>query len=263
MDLGLQGKAALVTGGSKGIGFAIAAELASEGADVAIAARGPEGLQDAERKLGDRSRGKVAAIAADVTRGEDVERLVEACRERFGRLDILVTNAGGPPATTFADTPPDAWQEAIELNLMSAVRLCCAAVPVMRERKWGRIVMITSIAVKQPIPELILSNTARTGLTGFAKTLATELAPEGILVNTVCPGYTRTERLQELATELAGREGISEDEVVARWTGGIPARRLGDPSELAALVAFLASERAGYITGTTIQVDGGFFRGLL
>jgi 3-oxoacyl-[acyl-carrier protein] reductase len=262
MDLGLQGKAALVTGGSRGIGFAIAAELAAEGADVAICARDRKVLEAARKKLASGSKGKVAAFPADVSREREVNRLVTDCVERLGRLDILVTNAGGPPATTFSDTPADAWQEAIDLNLMSAVRLCQAAVPEMRKRGWGRIVMITSIAVKQPIPELILSNTARTGLTGFAKTLATELAPEGILVNTVCPGYTGTERLQDLAREMSRREGISEKEVIARWTQGIPLGRLGDPSELASLVAFLASERAGYITGTTIQVDGGFCKGL-
>jgi 3-oxoacyl-[acyl-carrier protein] reductase len=262
MDLGLKGKTALVAGSSQGIGFAVAAELTAEGANVAICARGRDGLDRAERKLGELSPEGILAVRADVTREKDVSRLVSACLERFGGLDILVTNAGGPPPTFFSNTPPEAWQQAIELNLLSAVRLCRAVVPHMKQRRWGRILMITSIAVKQPIPNLVLSNTARAGLSGFAKSLATELAGDGITVNNLCPGYTLTERLEELAREISEREKISVQAVYDRWTGDTPAGRLGDPREFGALAAFLASERAGYITGTAIQIDGGLYRGL-
>ena len=264
MDLGLKGKAALVTGGSRGIGYAVAAALAAEGADVVICARTRDTLAQAGKKLqAIDGGGESFTVQADVTKEDDVDRLVEDMIEKFGRLDILVTNAGGPPPTSFATTPPAAWQEALELNLLSAVRLCRAAVPQMLQQKWGRIVMITSIAVKQPIANLILSNTARTGLTGFAKTLATELAPDGITVNNLCPGYTRTERLDDLAREVAEREKIPVEKVYAGWTGATPAGRLGEPEELGALAAFLASERASYITGVSIQVDGGLYKGLL
>jgi 3-oxoacyl-[acyl-carrier protein] reductase len=262
MDLGLKGKTALVTGSSQGIGFAVAAEFAAEGANVAICARGREQLDRAEQRLGELAPGKILAVRADVTKDKDVQRLMTGCVDRFGGLDILVTNAGGPPPTFFSTTPPEAWQQAIELNLLSAVRLCRAVVPHMKQRRWGRILMITSIAVKQPIPNLVLSNTARAGLTGFAKSLATEIAPDGITVNNLCPGYTLTERLEDLAREISEREKVSVQKVYDRWTGDTPVGRLGDPRELAALIAFLASERAGYITGTAIQVDGGMYRGL-
>ncbi len=262
MDLGLKGRVALVTAASRGLGKAIAYELAREGADVAICARGKEQLKRTAKEIARDTGTRVLAVAADVTVTREVLELIDAVVKRFGRLDVLVNNAGGPPpgpSLTFSD---EDWRRAVELNLLSAVRLTRAAVRHMQANGWGRIINLTSVSVKQPIADLVLSNAARTGVIGFAKTLALELAPEGITVNSVCPGFTRTERVLELAQARAEREGVAVEEVLAGYERQIPAGRMGQPEELAALVAFLASERAAYITGVAIQVDGGYVRGL-
>jgi 3-oxoacyl-[acyl-carrier protein] reductase len=202
-------------------------------------------------------------IAADVTVETDLVRIIEAVRERWGRIDILVTNAGGPPGGPFEAHSMDAWRKSIDLNFLSAVQLCRLVVPFMKQQRWGRIIHIASVTVKQPVDGLILSNAVRSSVAGFSKSLANELGPYGVLVNTVCPGYTRTARLVELARSQAARLGKTESQIREEWERLIPLGRLAEPEEFAAAVVFLASERASYITGVTVQVDGGFVRGLL
>jgi 3-oxoacyl-[acyl-carrier protein] reductase len=263
MDLGLSGKVALVAAASKGLGRAIAAELAAEGASIALCARGEEGLERARDEIQRTTKAEVIAIAGDVSRADDVERITRATLERFGRIDILVTNAGGPPSGKFESLTPEMWKQAVDLTLMSVINLTRAVIPGMKERKWGRVINVTSIAVKQPVDGLMLSNSLRSAVTGFARTLANEVAPLGITVNNILPGYTRTERVEQLSEATAKREGITAEAAVGKWEAEIPMKRLGEPREFAALAAFLASERASYITGTSISVDGGWIKGLL
>lgn len=262
MDLGLRGKVALVAAASKGLGRAIAEELAAEGASLVMCARGKEALDKAVEAIHSSSGVKVIGIAADVSRPEDVARVVRLGVERFSRIDILVTNAGGPPFGMFESLSPEMWDDAVRLTLLSTVNFCRAVVPGMRERKWGRIINVTSISVKQPVNGLMLSNSLRAGVTGFAKTLANEVARDGITVNNILPGHTRTQRAVDLTKATAARQGISFDEAVRKREAEIPMRRTGEPREFAALAAFLASDRASYITGTSIQVDGGWIKGL-
>jgi len=263
MELGLENKVALVAAASRGLGKASAMALAREGADVVIAARHEPTLLEAAQEIQKSTGARVLPVQADVTVPEDLEHLVRAALEHFQRIDILVNNAGGPRPGVFTDMDDQDWLGAIELNLMSAIRLTRLVLPGMRKRRWGRIINITSISVKQPIPNLILSNTARVGVVAMAKTLATQVAAEGITVNNVCPGYTLTDRVKKLVAAQAQAEGSSVEEIMRRSVSEIPAGRMGRPEELAALVAFLASEQAAYITGVTIQVDGGAYRGLL
>lgn len=263
MDLGLRDKAALVAASSQGLGRAIAFELAREGARVGICARGRERLEATAEEIRQATGTEVLPVVADVSRAGDCQRLVEVVQKRFGGVDILVTNAGGPPAGYFLDFGDEDWRAAVELTLMSAVRLIRLVLPSMRERGWGRIINMVSISVKQPIEDLILSNSIRAAVVGLAKTIAAQFAAQGITVNNVCPTYTLTKRVENLARARAEREGISYDEVLDVYRAQIPARRLGKPEEIAALVAFLASERAAFINGTTIQIDGGAYRGLL
>lgn len=263
MDLGLKGRTALVVAASRGLGKATATELSREGAAVAIAARDPATLEAAAKEIRRATGNKVLAVQADVSIPADIERLCATVQEEFGNVDILVNNAGGPRSGVFTDMSEDDWWGAINLHLMSAIRLINLLLPGMRERRWGRIINITSFAVKQPIPTLILSNTARSAVVAMAKTLAHQVAAEGITVNNVCPGYTLTDRVRDLAQAASEREGKTLEEVMEELQSDIPAGRLGKPEELAALIAFLASERAAYITGTTIQVDGGLIKGLL
>jgi 3-oxoacyl-[acyl-carrier protein] reductase len=263
MDLGLKDKVALVAASSQGLGRAVAEELAAEGASLVLCARDPQTLDKTAAAIAERSNVRVLAVPADVTNTDDIKRLVDAGIERFGPIDILVTNAGGPPAGRFEQLTREQWEQAIRLTLLSAVELARQVLPGMKERRWGRILNITSIAVKQPVENLLLSNSLRAGLTGFARTLANEVAADGITVNNVLPGYTRTERLEELAEMMSEKQGISASEFRGKWEKEIPMGRLGEPREFAALVAFLASERASYITGTSIQVDGGWIKSLL
>ncbi|HEX7330840.1 MAG TPA: SDR family oxidoreductase [Pyrinomonadaceae bacterium] len=263
MDLGLKNKVALVAAGSRGLGRAVAEELAAEGASLVLCARDSRTLDETAAAIAKNSNAHVLAVPADVTVTDDIKRVVETGTERFGRIDILVTNAGGPPAGRFEQLTHEQWEEAIRLTLFSAIELTRQVLPGMKERRWGRILNITSIAVKQPVENLLLSNSLRAGLTGFARTLANEVAAEGITVNNILPGYTRTERLDELAQMMAEKQGISADEFRGKWEKEIPMGRLGEPREFAALAAFLVSERASYITGTSIQVDGGWIKSLL
>lgn len=263
MDLGLRGKVALVAGSSQGLGRAIAEELAAEGASLVLVARGRERLEAAQEAIAAAAGTPVVAVAGDVARPADRSAAVDAAVKAFSRIDILVTNSGGPPAGSFDAHGPEAWEAATQLLLTSAVELARAVLPGMRQRRWGRIVNVTSVAAKQPLDDLILSNALRAAVIGMARTLANEVAADGITVNNVLPGFTRTERLTELAETRAARQGRTRDDVLADMAAAAPARRLGEPKELAALVAFLASERAAYVTGQSVAVDGGYVRALL
>ena len=236
MNLGLKGRVALVCGGTRGIGRAVANTLEGEGAQVAVNGRSN------------------APFPADVSEPEQATALVHQVAEKFGRLDILFCNAGGPPAAPFKDQPADAWHRAIELNLLSTIHLARAAVPIMQQAKWGRVICLVSVAAKQPLPGLILSTTARAGVLGFAKALSDEVASDGITVNSICPGFIATERVEELTK--------TKPEMMKQMRAQIPMGRIGNPSELAAAVTFLASEPASYITGAVLQVDGGFIRSI-
>ncbi len=261
MDLGLREKVALVCAASRGLGFAVADELAAEGAHLVICSRGQDGIEKAAGSI--RTHGtEVVAVVADIADPADLKRLYDRAIAQFGRVDILVTNSGGPPAGQFDSIDRSAWDAAVSLLLHSVIDLTRMVLPGMKERKWGRILNITSIASKQPVDNLMLSNSLRAGLTGFAKTLANEVAADGVTVNNILPGYTRTERLEELIEFIGRKEDISPDDVKARWHAEIPMRRLGEPREFAALAAFLVSERASYITGSSIAVDGGWTRSL-
>lgn len=262
MNLGLKGRVAIVTAGSSGLGKATAMELAAEGARVVITARRGDALKIAADDIASATGAEVLAVAGDVTNSEHVHNLVAETAQKLGTVDILVANAGGPPAGFFDDFGAEDYRQAVELNLISTINLCREAVPEMRKRGWGRIVAITSIAAKQPIDNLILSNTARAGVLGFMKSLSQQIASDGITVNTLCPGYHLTERLKSLAKATATKEGISDKDVYGRWAASTPMNRIGEPEEFAAAVAFLCSGRASYITGTVIQVDGGAYRAL-
>jgi 3-oxoacyl-[acyl-carrier protein] reductase len=257
VNLGLDGRVALVCGASRGLGRAIADELAAEGATLAVCSRDAERLEAAAAELG------ALALAADLAVPGEPTRVVEATAERCGRLDVLVANTGGPPAGTHDTLTLEDWDRATALLLRSTVELATAALPGMRERGWGRILAVTSVAVKQPVDNLILSNSLRAAVTGFAKTLSREVAADGITVNTILPGYTATERVVELNLANAEREGVDPAEIQARLEASIPLGRLAEPKEFAALAAFLASDRASYITGGAFAVDGGWLRGLL
>ncbi len=263
MDLGLRGKVALVAASSRGLGRAVAEELAAEGTDLILCARGEDELRAAADRIRNEASVEVLAVPTDLSDPSAVDALVEAALERYGRVDVLVTNSGGPPAGSFESHSMEDWRQAVRQLLESALALTRGVLPGMKERGWGRILNVTSIAVKQPVDGLILSNSVRAAVTGFARTLANEVAPHGITVNNVLPGYTLTDRVEELAERAARNEGITEAEALERWEREIPMGRLAEPPEFAALVAFLASERAGYITGASIAVDGGWIRSLL
>ena len=263
MDLGLKGKVALVTGSSSGLGLAIARELAQEGAAVAMVARRRDELERQAADIGATTTGRAVPIVADLRERDAPARVAAEAARALGSVDILLANAGGPPSTLFATTTEEHYAAALELNLMASIRLAQACVPGMRERRWGRVIFLTSMAAKQPIPGLILSNTARSGLLGFAKTLASEVARDNVLVNTVLPGHFDTARTVELAQARAERESRKVEDVLGERLSGIPVGRAGEPRELAAVVAFLASSRATFLTGAVIQVDGGQIANLL
>ena len=263
MDLGLKHKVALVGASSKGLGKAIALGLAEEDAKVTICARDSDTLEETAAEIREKTGAAVLAVPADVSQPEQVSELIAKTIDRFDGIDILVSNAGGPRAGRFADLSPEDYQTALHLNLLSTINLCRGVVPSMKARGGGRIINLTSISVKQPVDGLMLSNMARTGVIGFAKTLASELAPDNILINNVCPGVIFTDRIKQLATVRAEEAGITYEDALANMTQDIPLGRIGDPKEFANLVVFLASDRASYITGTTIQVDGGMAKGLL
>ena len=262
MDLGLKGRVAAVSAASKGLGKASAVALAAEGCDVAICARGVDALSATTREI-EALGVRVHAIACDLVQPGACERFIDGAAAAFGRLDVVVTNVGGPPSGPALQFTDEDYRRILEQNLMVAVRLARTAIPHFRAGGYGRIVNITSQAVKEPIDGLILGNTARAAIAGFAKTLANELAPEGITVNTAAPGAHRTDRILELTAQLAERAGISQEEAMKNWAASSRMGRIGEPEEFGAVVAFLASERASFVTGTTIAVDGGTSRSLL
>lgn len=273
MDLGLSNRVALVAGSSSGLGFATALELAREGARVVLNGRDAERLAAARRRLIDALRAEgeasavdeeaVATIAADVATPEGCARLVEAATTRFGRLDVLVTNAGGPPTGRFDDLGEAEWSGAFELTLMSAVRLVRAALPLLRESDAAAILTITSISLKQPIEGLLLSNAMRPAVAGLTKTLSQELAGEGIRVNSLLPGWTATERVVHIFEDRAARSGADVAAETSRVTDAIPLGRMAEPAEIGRVAAFLCSPAAGYVSGVMLQVDGGSYPGLL
>lgn len=264
MKLGLENKVALVLASSKGLGLACAKGFYEEGANVVICSRSEENLKNAREKIEKtesiNSNNKVFSIVADLINEDQIKDLVAKTLDEFGRIDILVHNAGGPPSGPVDKITKEEWKNSIDLNLLSLIRITEIIIPIMKKQKYGRIIAITSVSVKQPLNNLVLSNTTRLGVVGFAKTLANEYGKHNILVNVVCPGPTLTDRMKELITKTVQDTGKSYEEVEKTWIDPIPLGRLGKPEELANLVVFLASEKASYITGTVIQADGGFVK---
>jgi 3-oxoacyl-[acyl-carrier protein] reductase len=260
MDLDLSGKTALVVASSKGLGKAIATQLAAEGADVMLCSRNAEQLELAKNELRVHALGRVEACPCDITNIDDIQALVAATRKRLGKIDILINNAGGPPGGGFEQQDDAAWQSAFELNLLSYVRLIRAVLPDLKQ-SGGRIINVTSSSIKQPIPGLILSNAFRMGILGLSKSLADELAPFNILVNTVAPGRVATDRTAYLDQLKADQRGVSKEQVIAESLQNIPLKRYGDPEEFARVVCFLASGASSYVTGSTLMIDGGMVKG--
>ena len=262
MDLGLTDRVAIVAASSQGLGKAVAWGLAREGVRLALCARTESVLLRTAEEIRRETGAELLARVVDVTVPEQVHRFVGETERHFGRLDICVANAGGPPSKSFADTSIEDWHHAAELNLMSTVYLARDALPLMQARRWGRFIAITSVAVKQPLEGLILSNSIRCGVSGLVKTLAAEYGPYNVLVNNVCPGFTATDRLMGLAKSLAAQKEVTPREIEEAWVHQAPLRRVGRPEELANVVVFLASERASYVTGVSLAVDGGITKGL-
>jgi 3-oxoacyl-[acyl-carrier protein] reductase len=259
MDLGLKGRRALVTGASAGLGFAAARALAEEGAALVLNSRYLDRLSEAGRRIEESTGVKPSLVAGDVSNTVDLANILAEASD----VDIPISNAGGPPPGAFLDHPADAWRGAADLVLHSAVSLSKGVLPGMLKRRWGRVIYITSVGVLQPVDELVLSNSLRAGVTGLCKTLSNNYAGYGVTFNCVCPGYTATERLIKLAESRASKAGKTPDEIIAGIAANIPAGRVGRPEELAALITFLSSDKAAYITGASIPVDGGYHRGLL
>lgn len=263
MDLGLQDKVVLVAAASQGLGAAVALEFAREGARLVICSRNKERIEARANAIRVETGAAVAPIVADVSKQEDVERLVEATVERFEGLDILITNAGGPPAAPLTELSPADYEDAFRLNMMSAVRLCYAALPHMLRQESGSIVTITSLSVKQPIDNLVLSNSIRLGVIGLTKSMANELGPRGIRVNSILPGWTRTSRVAELLEGRAQARGTSPEIEADRIARSFPLGRLAEPEEFARAAVFLASPAASYVHGVALLVDGGACQGAL
>lgn len=263
MDLGLQGRVAIVAASSKGLGKACATALAAEGANVVMCARGADTVAAAADDVRQAAKGKVLGVVADVSQEGDIDGLYAGAEREFGGADIIVINAGGPPPVPLADLTDQHWRDAFELTHLSAVRMIRRALPAMQKKGWGRIIAVESSSVKQPVAGLHLSNGIRPGVAGFFKSIADELAKSRITVNIVLPGVFKTDRIINNAKIAAERMGITLDERLAQLTSNIPTGRFGEPRELGDMVTFLASERASYITGGVFQVDGGLIRSVV
>jgi len=262
MDLGLKNRVALVAASSQGLGLATAEAFAAEGCRVAMCARNAQALAAGSEKIRKQHNVDVLTEAFDVTDAAVVSRFVAAVAAKFGSVDICITNAGGPPAKGFLAASYEEWQRALELNFLSTVYFAREVIPHMQRKRWGRIITITSITTKQPVADLVLSNAVRAAVVGLVKSLANEFGKDGILVNNVGPGFTATDRLKELAKARSATSGKSEQEIFDAWAADAPLKRLGEPRELADTIVWLASERASYITGQTVLVDGGMYKGL-
>lgn len=262
METGLKNRVAIVAASSQGIGRATAEAFAAEGCGLAICARNREALNAVAEKIRREYRTEVLAEAFDVAEAGAVRDFVNSVVGRFGGVDICVTNAGGPPAKGFLATTIEEWKRAVEVNFMSAVYFAHEVIPHMQKKKWGRIITVTSITTKQPVADLVYSNAVRAAVVGLVKSLANEFGKDGILVNNVGPGFTATDRLKELARSRSAGSGKSEEEIFEGWAADTALKRLGDPRELADTIVWLASERASYITGQTVLVDGGLYKGL-
>src|SRR6202166_4457672 len=262
MNTGLKNRVAIVAASSQGIGRATAFAFAAEGCRVAMCARNAKALHQAADEIRKTHGGEVYAEPLDGTDYTAVQEFVETTVARFGSADICVTNAGGPPAKGFLAASLEDWRNAIDLNLLSTIYFAREVIPHMQRKQWGRIITVTSITTKQPVPDLVLSNAVRAGVVGLVKSLANEFGKDGILVNNVGPGFTATDRLKELAAARASSSGKNEKEIFDAWAADAPVKRLGEPREVAETIVWLASERASYITGQTVLVDGGMYKGL-
>ncbi|HYA24290.1 MAG TPA: SDR family oxidoreductase [Terriglobales bacterium] len=262
MELGLRNRVAIVAASSQGIGRATAEALAAEGCCVAMCARNEQTLRAAAEHIRKQHRTEVLASTVDVTDPDAVHSFVDETVAKFGSADICVTNAGGPPAKGFLAATLEDWRKAVDANFLSAVYFAREVIPHMQRKRWGRIITITSITTKQPVADLVLSNAVRAAVVGLVKSLANEFGKDGILVNNVGPGYTATDRLIDLARRRSAALGKPEKEVIDGWAAEAPLKRVGEPRELADTIVWLASERASYVTGQTILVDGGAYKGL-
>lgn len=262
MDLGLKGRVAIVAASSQGLGKATAYAFAAEGCNVALCARNEAALAEIARDLKAKYEVEVFFQALDVTDGSAVKKFVAAVGEKFGRIDVCVTNAGGPPAKPFLELSMEEWRRAVELNLLSTVSFCREVIPWMQKQKWGRIITITSSSVKQPIPDLVLSNSIRTGVVGLVKSLSILFGRDGILVNNVGPGYTKTDRLKDLAASRSKSSGVPADEFYGKWASETATGKIAEPEDVANTIVWLASEQARSITGQTVLVENGAYRGL-
>ncbi len=262
MDLGISGKVAVVTASSKGLGRAVAFALAKEGVNLSICSRKKENIVPIADELRRIFDVKIVETVCDLTKENGINTLYEKTMHIFEKVDILFVNSGGPPPGKILDFSPKDYEKALQLNLVSGIRLIYKFLPLMIERRWGRIVISTSISIKQPLPSIALSNVSRVGLVAFAKTLSNEIARHGITVNVVAPGFILTERVEQLIKERIKKEGKTREEVLKEITKEIPVRRIGKPEEFGALVAFLSSTHSGYINGETILIDGGMYKGL-
>ncbi|MGH9832372.1 MAG: SDR family oxidoreductase [Blastocatellia bacterium] len=258
MDLGLKDRVAMIAAASKGIGKACAIALAQEGCRVSICARNAEELERTRAELA--NHGEAMAVVADVSLPNDLENWYQQTADRFGQVDVLVTNTGGPPVKRFMELSDEQWQSGVESTLMNVVRLSRLVIPGMRERRWGRIIHLTSLVAKQPVDELTISSTLRAGLSGLTKTMANQVGPDNITVNAILTGHILTDRQYALADVRVKERGITYEEYFAGQAAEIPLRRIGEPREMGEVVAFLASERASYVTGVSLQVDGGLIR---